>query len=254
MKKIAPLLLILLMFPGCDKEDAPGCLQATGEIISKEVEVAPFDELIVYGRIKLFIEQGPQQKVIIEDGVNLMGNITATVENGRLSLKNNNSCNFFREYNTTTVYVTVPNLTWLQNAGNNTIESVGTLNFPNIWLRSFNQEKDKEIYTNGDFKLDLESDYIRITGDNYSNFFLTGTTDYLNLYIADGDGRFEGERLIADVIEIQHRGTNKLIVNPQKELKGEIRSTGDVISVNRPPVVNLPAFYTGKLIFQSLNP
>ncbi|HSJ11761.1 MAG TPA: DUF2807 domain-containing protein, partial [Gillisia sp.] len=122
--------------------------------------------------------------------------------------------------------------------------------FPTIWLRSFNQEKDKEIYTNGDFKLDLVSDYLRITGDNYSNFFLTGSTDYFNLYIADGDGRVESAGLISEVVEIQHRGTNKLFVNPQQELKGEIRSTGDVISINRPPVVNLPAYYTGKLIFQ----
>lgn len=251
MKKIVFLILMIVLSTGCDKEDAPACFQTAGELTSKDVEVEPFHELIVYGRIKVFIEQGPEHKVVIEDGVNLIGNITATVENGRLSLKNNNSCNFFREYNTTTVYVTVPNLTWLQNAGNNTLESVGTLNFPTIWLRSFNQEKDKEIYTNGDFKLNLVSDYIRITGDNYSNYFLTGSTNYLNLYIADGDGRFEGEKLIAGIIEIQHRGTNKLIVNPQNELKGEIRSTGNVISVNRPPVVKIESFYTGKLIFQS---
>ena len=251
MMKTAPFLLILLLlFSGCDKEDAPACLQAAGEMTSIEVEVAPFDELIVYGRIKLFIEQGTEHKVIIQDGANLIENITATVENGRLSLRNNNNCNFFRDYNTTTVFVTVPNLSWLQNAGNNTIESVGALHFPKIWLRSFNQEKDKEIYTNGDFKLDLVSDYLRITGDNYSNFFLTGSTNYFNLYIADGDGRVESAGLISEVVEIQHRGTNKLFVNPQQELKGEIRSTGDVISVNRPPVVNLPAYYTGKLIFQ----
>lgn len=239
----------IFFFTACDKEDAPNCFQTTGDIIQQEIEVADFEELIVYGRIKLYIEQGAEHKVVVEAGRNLIGKVSATVENGRLSLKNSDNCNLLRDYNTTKIYVTVPDLTWLQNASNNTIESVGTLNFPVIWLRSLNQEKESGVYTNGDFKLNLETEYLRVTGDQYSNYFLSGTTDYLNLYIADGDGRFEGADLVAGVIEIQHRGTNKLFVNPQDELKGEIRSTGDVISVNRPPIVNLPAFYTGKLVF-----
>lgn len=250
MRKFFYLFLILI-FTGCDKEDGPDCFKTTGDIVSKEVDVAPFEELIVYGRIKLFIEQGETHKVVVEAGKNLLGDVEVTVENGRLSLKDNTRCNLIRDYNTTTVYVTVPNLTWLQNASNNTIESSGALNFPMIWLRSFNQEKDPEIYTNGDFKLDLNSDYIRVTGDNYSNFFLSGETEYLNLYIADGDGRIEAAGMIAGTVEIQHRGTNKLIVNPQEILKGEIRSTGDVVSKNRPPIVNVETFYTGRLVFQT---
>lgn len=251
MKKLWIILFGVLVITACDKEDAPDCFQTTGEIVQQVIEVEKFEELIVYGRIKLYIEQGSEHKVVVESGKNLIGKVTAVVENGRLSLRNSDNCNLFRDYNTTKIYVTVPNLTWLQNASNNTIESIGTLNFPVIWIRSLNQEKDPDIYTNGDFKLHLVSDYLRVTGDQYSNYFLSGSTSYLNLYIADGDGRFEGADLVAGVVEIQHRGTNKLFVNPQEELKGEIRSTGDVISVNRPLIVNLPNFYTGKLIFQA---
>lgn len=253
MKKLL-ILFLLIVISGCDKEDAPDCFKRTGDIISREVVVAPFEELIVYGRIKLFIEQGEEHKVIVETGKNLIGNIQTTLEGKKLVLKNNSSCDLMRDYNTTTIYITVPNLTWLQHAGNNTIESIGTLHFPNIWLRSLNQEKDPEIYTNGDLKLNLVSDYIRITSDNYSNFFLTGQTDYLNLYIADGDSRVEAENLIVKTVDIQHRGTNKLIVNPQEILKGEIRSTGDVITKNRPPLVDIETFYTGRLIFSPPTP
>ncbi len=251
MKKLLFIIFGFILFTACDKEDAPNCFQTTGDIIQQEIKVEAFEELIVYDRVKLFIEQGPTHKIVVEAGKNLINNVSAVVEDGRLSLRNSDNCNLFREYNTTKIYVTVPNLTWLQNASNNTIESVGTLNFPVIWIRSLNQEKDPGIYTNGDFKLNLVSDFIRVTGDEYSNYFLSGSTSHLNLFIADGDGRFEGKDLISGIVEIQHRGTNKLFVNPQNELKGEIRSTGDVISVNRPPIVNLPSFYTGKLIFQA---
>ena len=244
------ILLPVFLFLGCDREDAPDCFKTTGEIVQKEILVEPFEEVIVYGRTKLYLRQGDEQKVVLESGKNLIGELDVEVVDGRLSIKNNSSCNLFREYDVTNVYVTVPNLTWLQNASSKTIEGIGELNFPAIWLRAFDQEKDPEIYTNGDFKLHLNSESIRITGDDFSNFFLTGTTDYLNVYIASGDGRVEAAGLSAETVDIQHRGTNKLIVNPRQLLKGEIRSTGDVLSVNRPPVVRIETFYTGRLIFQ----
>lgn len=250
MKKLIYLFWMIFLFNSCDKEDAPDCFQTVGEMTSKEVEVEAFHELIVYKGIKLFIQQGEKQRVVIESGKNLIGEISAEVENGRLSLRNGNGCNLFRDYNVTKVYVTVPDLSWLQNAGNNTIEGIGELHFPEIWLRAYDQENISEIYTIGDFRLNLISESIRITSDNYSHFYLSGSTEYLDAYFADGDGRLEGAGLIAQTVEIQHRGTNKLIVNPQQVLKGEIRSTGDVISVNRPPVVEIETFYTGDLIFE----
>ena len=240
----------LLIFVGCDTEDAPDCFQTVRKIIEKEFEVEDFDELIVYEDIELFIEQGAEHRVSVKTGENLINEISAEVVDDRLILRNSNGCNFVRDYDVTRIYVTVPDLTWLQNAGNRVIKSVGELHFQNIWLRSLNQERAKGVYTVGDFDLHLVSDYVRVTGDDFSNFFLRGETDYLNLFIANGDGRVEARGLEAGTVEIQHRGTNKLIVNPQQVLKGEIRSTGDVISVNRPPVVEVEVFYTGKLKFE----
>ena len=240
----------LLLFMACDTEDAPDCFRTSGRMIEKEFQVEPFEELIVYEGINLFLIQGAEHRVVVETGENLINEISAEVVEGRLILRNDNSCNFVRDYNVTKIYVTVPDLKWLQNAGNRVIKSVGELHFPVIWLRSLNQERAKGVYTVGDFDLHLVSDHVRVTGDDFSNFFLRGSTDYLNLYIANGDGRVEAQDLIAETVEIQHRGTNKLFVNPQQVLKGEIRSTGDVISVNRPPVVQVETFYTGKLVFE----
>ncbi|UZH56141.1 DUF2807 domain-containing protein [Salinimicrobium tongyeongense] len=240
----------LILFMACNTEDAPDCFQTAGSMIEKELQVGPFEELMVYENIELFIEQGEDHKVIVKTGENLMNEISAEVIDGRLILRNGNSCNFVRDYKLTSIYVTVPNLTWLQNAGNRVVKSVGELHFPDIWLRSLNQEDSNEVYTVGDFDLHLVSDYVRVTGDDFSNFFLQGETNYLDLYIANGDGRVEAQELTAGTVEIQHRGTNKLFVNPQQVLRGEIRSTGDVISVNRPPVVEVETFYSGKLIFE----
>ncbi|SDL63209.1 Putative auto-transporter adhesin, head GIN domain [Salinimicrobium catena] len=243
-------LLLMLLFAACDSPDAPECLTAPGKIIQKEVNAAPFSQVVVYGKIKLFIEQGPGQKVIIEAGENLFEQVSAEVVEGKLVLEDLSSCTFFQTTYEPKVHVTIPNLTFIENAGNRMIEGVGTLEFPSIRLRSNNYDKNPEVYTNGDFRFDLISKNIYVSGDDFSNFYLTGSTDYLVAQFWAGDGRLEARELVADSIRIFHRGTNKMILNPQQSLKGEIRSTGDVISVNRPPVVEVESFYTGKLIFE----
>ena len=41
-----------------------------------------------------------------------------------------------------------------------------------------------------------------------------------------------------------------MIINPQLSLTGEIRGTGDIISKNRPEVVDVSLLFTGRLIFE----
>ncbi len=245
------ILIMIIGFLGCDSEDSNDCFQTSGEIVQKEVEVESFSEIMVFERIKLFIEQGPVQKVTVESGKNLINEVTVEVKDGRLLLKNENSCNLFREYGITKIYVTTPDLTWLQSSSNIAIESIGTLKLDHLWLRSLNQELDPDINTDGDFILDLDVKNLRITNDNYSHYFLTGKAENVNIFFAAGDGRLEGRDFIVQNYDIFHRGTNKLIVNPQQSLKGDIYSYGDIISVNRPPVVRVNEHFRGKLIFET---
>jgi len=249
-KQIFSILTLIFVFLGCNSEEVPTCVKTSGEIISEEISVESFEEIIVYERVKLFLEQGDNYKVRIETGKNLMENVYAEVENNRLQLRNENSCNLFRDYEITKIYVTTPTLNWLQNSSGSAIESVGTLNFPELWLRSFNQERDPDIHTNGDFILDLNVENLRITNDNISNYFLRGTAENVNLFFANGDGRLEAGELIVQDYDVLHRGTNKLIINPQQSLRGDIFGFGDIISKNRPPEVDIEEHYTGRLIFE----
>ncbi|MBT8295705.1 MAG: DUF2807 domain-containing protein [Gramella sp.] len=249
MKKIIFILAIIGFF-GCDSEDAGDCVQKTGQIIQKEIEVDNFDEIMVYDKIKLFIEQGDEHKIVIETGENLMNEVTAEVMEGRLILKNENRCNLFREYGITKIFVTTPELKYLRHAGNIPLESIGTLDFEELWLVSENQALDPEIHTNGNFILDLKVRNLRITSDNYSHFFLSGNVVNFDGFFAAGDSRLEARDLIVQNYDLFHRGTNKLIVNPQQSLKGDIFSYGDIISVNRPPVVDVEEHFRGRLIFE----
>jgi hypothetical protein len=250
MKNFGIILAILLIF-GCTSERAPGCLQQSGEIISEEIVVADFEEIQVFDDVKLILEQGPQTKVQIKTGKNLLANISAEVIGNRLELRNESDCKLFREKDLVEVYVSTLNLTWLHNSSYKKIESRGTLKFPDLWLRSINQERDPEIYTNGDFELDLEVENLRITSDHISNFYLSGTVENFNLFIANGDARIEAGELQAQHIELLHRGSNKLILNPRQSISGDIYSFGDVIAKNRPAQVRVTEHYSGRLIFET---
>lgn len=242
---------MMMLVSGCSSEKAPDCFQTAGNIIREEVELDTFSEIMVFEKVKLFIEHGNKQKVVVESGKNLLNEVSVRVQDGRLILRNENACNLFRDYEITKVYVTSPNLTWIQTSTASAIESIGTLSYPELWLRSLNQEKDPDIHTDGDFILDLNVENLRITTDHISNYFLSGKVENFNAFFAAGDGRLEARNLVVQHYDIFHRGTNKLIVNPQQSLKADIYSYGDIISVNRPPVVNVTEHFKGQLIFEA---
>lgn len=249
MKKLIFLFFGIVLW-SCDSEDANDCFQKAGAITSEEIVLESFDEILVYDKIKLFVEQGESQKVVVETGENLRNEVSAKVINGQLILRNENDCNFVRDFNITKVYVTVPDLTYLRHAGNLMIESVGTLRLNELWLVSENQDKDIEVYTNGDFKLDIEVKNFRITSDNYSHFFLSGSVENFDGFFAAGDSRLEARDLVVQHYDLLHRGTNKLIINPQQSLKADLFSYGDIISVNRPANVDVTEHFEGRLIFE----
>ena len=249
MKKLFFYISIIFFF-SCDSEEANDCLQVEGRSVIKEIELENFEEITVYGGIKLFLTYGETQEIRLETGENLVNDISFEVSENRLHLKNNNTCNFFREYDATRVYVTLPQLSYLRNGSQFTVESTNELPYSNLTLVSEDAEGNSDYYTNGDFQLQLNSEQITIVNNNLSDYFLSGQVENLQIGFYNGDGRFDGEQLIAQHINVYHRGSNKMIVNPQQSLTGTLYSTGDLIAKNHPTEVEVEELYTGSLIFE----
>jgi hypothetical protein len=247
MKKYIYLLICLLCF-ACNSEDAGDCFQTSGNIIQKEIPIESFNKILVNRDIELIVKDGPEYKVIIETGENLINDVEAVVLNQVLELTDYNTCNYVRDYGITKIYVTAPNLTEIRSSTQYDISSDGILNFDTLQLVSedFNA---LGTFTVGDFRVQVNSNQIRAVANNISSFYLTGETENLYVGFFSGAGRFQGETLIAQHIEVFHRGSNDMIVNPQQSISGEIRSTGNVIALNQPPLIEVESFYTGELIF-----
>ncbi|HDZ07125.1 hypothetical protein LCGC14_0166390 [marine sediment metagenome] len=241
--------ILLLSFISCDSENASDCFQETGAIVKEQVNVDAFSAITVFENVALVIKQGDTQKVEIETGENLRNEVGAVVEDGRLLLTDTNDCNYVRDYGTTVVYVTTPNLTSIRSSTGFPITSDGILNFDSLSLLSESFTNPEAETTDGEFNLELNVTSLRITSNGISYFKLKGTVESFNISIAAGDSRIEAEELVAERVNVNHRGSNDLLVNPQASLTGVLRGTGDLQSYNRPATVAVEELYNGRLIF-----
>jgi len=247
MKVIIYIFVIAVMF-SCNSEDANDCIQNAGNGIQTEVMVSAFERILVNRDVELILKEGADYQVIIESGENLINDIEAVVVSNELQLTDYNTCNYVREYGITKVYVTAPNIKEIRSSTQYDISSDGVLNYSNLKL--FSEDSNVSgTFTVGDFKLNINSTQLNITANNISSFYISGQVENAFIGFYSGIGRFEGANLIAQNIEVYHRGSNDMVVNPQQSLRGQLLGSGDLISLNNPLVVEVEQIYTGQLIF-----
>lgn len=246
MKKLVYILVLCLF--ACNSEDAWDCFQTAGDIIQMEIEIENFDKILVNRDIELIIKDAPEYKVKVVTGENLITDVNIEVVENRLILTDNNTCNYTREYGITKIFVEAPDINEIRTSSQFVISSDGVLNYNNITLYSEDVIGQSE-FTVGDFDLELNSEVLDVFSNNISSFTIQGEVDNIFIGFYSGSGRFEGENLEAQNVEVFHRGSNDMVVNPQQSLIGELRGTGNLISINEPPLVDVERFYTGRLIF-----
>lgn len=245
------VLVFLILFISCNSENAEDCFQTSGETVEVEYQLEEFTKLRAETDVIVYIKQGDEYKVTLRTGKNLLSEALVEVQDGILVLRNDTRCNLVREYGNFEVFVTVPNLTEIRHNSSREIYSDGTLVFPSLYLVSNTSiNLDVILRKNGEFHLDLDTESLRIDANGKSVFYMTGEAENMDLNFQNENPRFEGRDLVVQNIDIYHRAPNKMIVNPQQSLTGVITGTGDVIAVNRPPVVDVEERYTGRLIFE----
>lgn len=246
MKQFLAIVTIIFTL-SCDTESSSDCLKTSGVIVSKNIVLEDFSKVIIHEGIELEIKQGTKNSIHIFYGKNLIDNIKTKIVDGKLSISNTTSCQFIRDIEPAKILLTAIDIFEIRNASQFPVFSNTSLHFSSLTLISENHLVD---YVNvGDFNLLINNQNLKVITNNVSNFSIKGSTDNLDIVFAAGQGKFEGEQLIAQNIHLFHRGINNIVIKPIQQLTGEIRGVGNVISVNKPPVIDVKEFYTGKLIF-----
>jgi hypothetical protein len=247
MKNTVYIVFLAVLF-ACNSESANDCFQKSGTEIRIDATTGSFEKILVNRNIELILKEGPEIKVLIQSGKNLINDVEAIVVGNELRLSDNNTCNYVRDYAATKVLVTAPNITEIRTSSQFDVSSDGVLSYDSLELFSedFNVSG---TFTVGDFRLQVDVTNLKVTSNNLSSFYVSGNADTVFIGFFSGIGRFEGANLIAQNINVTHRGSNDMIVNPQQSLRGVLRGTGDLISVTEPPIVEIEQLYTGRLYF-----
>ncbi|TRZ44388.1 head GIN domain-containing protein [Robertkochia solimangrovi] len=249
MKKVILLGLFVLVLLSCDSEKAPDCLKTAGKTITEERLTESFSSILVNEGLRLVVRQQERYKVTVETGENLIADVDAKVVAGQLILSMNNTCNWVRDYGETIIYVDAPELTEIRSSTQFDVRSEGILRFESLTLLSENFQMP-DYRTDGEFYLDVDVDRLSVTFNSLANAYISGQCEQLNLNFASGNSRFEGRDLEAASVNIYHRGSNDIIVNPINSLIGDLFGTGNVIVVSRPEVVEVQEHYRGRLIYE----
>ena len=257
MKKIIFVVTVLLLFicvassltlVSCEKPS--DCVESSGPTITKEVAVQPFKKIKVYRGIEVVITQGTEYKVEIVAGSNFIDNVEVRQNGDQLIFKDDVSCNWVRAYGTTKILVTTPTLEEVYSKTDRNISSNGVLTFPYISFIAMDKDGDGESGAGtGDFILNVNNDYLNIANNNVSRFYLSGQTNTANFNFYFGDGRIEAGDFTVQNMEVYHRGSNDMIVNPIQSITGTMNSTGNIILKNVPPIVQVEELYQGHLVY-----
>ncbi|MDY7394593.1 head GIN domain-containing protein [Aureibaculum sp. 2210JD6-5] len=246
MRKFILHITVVFFLFGCS-DNTSNCLTSSGKEVVKSVNLSDFSKVIIHEGISLELKQGLENSLQIKYGENLIDNISTTIKDEILSIENS-TCNVLRNTKPAQILLTAVNLTEIRNASQFSVVSKEVLKFNSISL--FSEDFFLPAINVGDFDLNIDTNDLNIISNNVSNFTVKGKTNNLFVGFYAGEGKFNGEFLEAQNVDVFHRGINTIVVNPIQKLTGEIRGVGDLISVNTPPLVSVQEFYTGKLLFK----
>ncbi len=250
MRGIVVSLLFVVLFMSCEKP--LDCVKSSGPRKSRIYEGLQFEKLLVNKRISVVLIEGPQHKVEVQTGENLIDDIEVVVEGDLLRLTDNTTCNWVRDYGETVVYVTAPNITQINSKTEQKISSSGVLHYPNLHIISLDEYDGYSGVGTGDFYLTIDNESLKVENNEVARFFITGRTNIMYVYFWENGGIFRGENIWADTIYFYHRGSNDLFIRPVNFLNGDIYNIGDVNCYSRPPQENVRVtqHYRGRLIYR----
>lgn len=241
MKSIFQIFIILILFNSCKKENWCDCFKGTGKDIEETRILNPFDELLVEDNIEVHVKKGIDYVVKITAGSKVMPLIKTSVENGRLKIYDNNTCDFTRDYKRkVSVLVTVPVL--------NKITQNGTGNV--VMDDEFNCDKLSYYLSNsGNLHINISANIVYGSMHGNGDVYVKGKIKS-NFIYASGQGFYYAYGANSDemILTLNTSGIMEVSVNQFLKIDMNERSTGNIYYKGNPAKTTLNMKGSGKLI------
>ena len=225
MKKIIYIILLFFLF-SCD--DA---LFNEGSVITKNIEISDFKEIYVNDIFEIYLIQDTICKIEVIAGSNLIPNLEFNVDaDKKLTINDNNSARWSRDYNKTELYISVDTLRFLKlNAPSNVI-SHNTLITPELKIYSITD------FAEIDINVACNNCYVVNSGTSGGIINLSGETNSFTFW-ARASIQINAENFIANYVTVKSESIGDCSIHVNKELSVEILRSGNVYYKGNPETI-----------------
>lgn len=234
-------VLIAVSLGGCEKGHGFDCLKGTGDITTEMRTAGVVNTIILEDNINLYLTQDTAEKIVVEAGEKIIGSIATELENGKLTLRNNNRCNWVRSFNKeVNVYVSVRDLRYIDYTGSGDIIAVNEIISDNFEINIYDGS--------GSINLNLNTEESWITLHlGVADITVKGKSDISYVYTA-GYGPVDCIHLQTDNTYITNNGSNNCFINVSNELVAKIGSVGNIYYKGNPKTIDKRISGSGSLI------
>lgn len=243
MTRIVLFALLGLTFIACKKSEDRRCIKSAGEDAELIHFVDSFNKLDLGPNMKIILVQDTVEKVIVRGGKNLINFIQLDVTDQKLTIVNDNKCNFLRSYkHVVEVEIHLVNLINVLFKGTKELSCSNKLNLPYL---TFVIEEGA-----GTCKLDLNCNSLYLgSGFGWGNFEVNGETNYLKAEFRDnGFGDLYGLQILDSATVISSSSETLKINLGGTAARVETSSYGDVWYKGTPSFLEYNRYGEGDLI------
>ena len=231
---------MLCMIPGCAK-DGGVCISTSGQVIQQARNIPDFNQIDLQDNVNLIITTDSVNQVIVEAGKNIISGITTNVVDRQLLIRNNNKCNWFRDYNKPINVIVSSHSLWkIIYHGSGNISTSGTLKQDSLSLEvwggcgTINLSLD---LWQGSFSLNMGT----------VDFRLHGVCAITSVYSGDY-GLYDARDMKTGYTFITNKGSNDCYVQAVNDLEATIGSIGNIYYKGEPKSINIKINGSGKVL------
>ena len=243
MMRILLFTILGLLLIACKKPENRRCVKTAGEDAEIVHMVDSFDKLDIGPNFKVLLVQDTVEKVIVRGGENLINFIQLDVTDGKLTIVNDNTCNFLRSYkHVVEVEIHLINVINIVFKGTKELSCLNQLNLPYL---TFVIEEGA-----GQCNLDLNC-YSLYLGSafGWGNYSVKGQTTFLKIELRDnGFANLYGLQILNSATVISASSERMYINLGGASVQVETSSYGDIWYIGTPTFLEYYQYGEGELI------
>jgi len=214
---------------------------STGPLVEQEREIPSFSKIVINNNINVVIDPSLTNKIVVSAGENLLNKITSDLNADTLTLSNNNSCNWVRNYSVP-VTVTIPQ-SQLNNIEYRSIGDIicsDTIFCDTLTLNVYEGAGSLNILAHS-YQINSSLHYGTAT------ILMSGRCVLSYVYSASY-GLIDNRNLYSNQVYINNKSSNDVYIRADKTIAATIEGIGNIYYTGGPDNIDLNQIGSGQLI------